>query len=62
MSNVDKRKLNKHIRIVDDLYSESKSMERSLYTNKMTLESATYRDISNQLDSIKSKLEWLKRQ
>ena len=59
MSNVDKRKLNKHIRKTDELYSEFRAMERSLYAAGMKKESAIYRDISNHVSYVSLKLKEL---
>ena len=60
MKNINKRKLNKHIRIVDELYSETRAMERSLYANGMGMASYAYGDVSKSLEEASDKLHKLK--
>ena len=60
MSNIDKRKLNRHIRIVEELNTEVKSMERSLFANGLEYEGDTYSKVSGDLGRILLRLRNLK--
>ena len=60
MSNVDKRKVNKHIRIAQELRTDASNMQRSLLANDMREEARAYKNIGDDLESMINTLTWLK--